>query len=509
MTTDDTYSLGDCLKRWRLQKGLPLEVIALKTRIPLKYLRALEQNDFSTLPQIQTSHATLGDSLRKCRQQQGLSLDVIAEQTRIPLSYLQALEENDALNLPAALVIARSYVNAYLDCLSLQEEQEHDVMLQFAKLVEAVYIRPPQEPAEPHVRQALFGHRWASRAIQTMNRAGRWLVVHASTFRRGCQERTLAIYIWLVHWRTALCRRTASAGQTVLACTQHCVNQAGSVAATAGRIAINALSTYAAHLVKNSRIGRQGPVVWHHGLAAGAWQIRHSFVLMQRDIGPLSDSYATHDPAADVGRRVPEQSGTVTNPSTRSMGAKMWVWVVQYGITILLLLLLGSMAANITLFKETALTGTKLDASHLVEFLGYGGALAMVWLMGRKAAAQLDRDRTGFSFLRPLVTPLTALLVVSAAYKVLLVLLSPFLDKTDRLTYNWIFVALIVASTLWLILAWFLKSAPMLESLETANRNKQPMGDTISLACPHCGTSTPAGMKFCGNCGVALASPHD
>ncbi|MGQ0694188.1 MAG: helix-turn-helix domain-containing protein [Nitrospiraceae bacterium] len=509
MTTDDTHSLGECLKRWRLQKGLPLEVIALKTRIPLKYLLALEHNNFSSLPPIQTSHATLGDSLREFRQQRGLSLEAIAERTRIPPLYLQALEENDPLNLPAVLVVARSYVHAYLDCLSLQEEQEYDVMLQFAKLVEAVYIRPPQKPAKQPIQRGSFGHQWASQAIQAVTLAGRNLGVRASTFRKGSQERARAIYIRFVQGSTRLCRRTASAGRTVLACTRQGVDYANGVAATAGRTAVDALSTYAARLLQNSRIGGKQPAVWHQVLTAGAWQIRHSFIFMHRDTGPLSNRYPARDQAASTGEFTPEQSGSVTIPFTQSMGAKMWVWLVQYGITILLLLLLGSVAANIALFKETALPETKLDASHLVEFLGYSGALVMVWLIGRKAAAQLDRDRTGFSFLRPLVPPLTALVVTSAAYKVLLVLLSPFLDKTDRLTYNWIFVGLCVASTLWLILAWFLKSAPMLESLEAAGRAKQPTGDTTTLTCLHCGTSVPAKMKFCGHCGVALASSQD
>lgn len=508
MTTDDTHSLGECLKHWRLRKGLPLEVLALKTRIPLKYWRALEDNDFSTLPPIHTSHATLGDSLREYRQQQGLSLEVIAEQTRIPLPYLQALEENDSVNLPAVLVIARSYVHAYLDCLSLQEEEEQDVMLQFAKLVEAVYLRPPQKPAEQSVQQTSFGNQWASRAIQAVKHAGRKLVVRISTFRDGCHKRAHAIYIRLVQWSTTLRRRTVSAGQSALAGTRHGVEYANAVAATEGRRAIDALSSYAARLLQNSRIGREQPAVWLHALTAGAWQIRHSFVFMHRDTEPLSKRYPADDQAASTGGFTPEQSGSVTNPFTRNMGAKMWVWLVQYGITILLLLLLGSVAANIPLFKETVLPDTKLDASHLVEFLGYSGALGMIWLMGRKAAAQLDRDHSGFSFLRPLLTPLTALLIASAAYKVLLVLLTPFLGKSDRLTYNWIFVALIVASTLWLILAWFLKSAPMLESLETAGRGKQASGGA-SCACSHCGSSVLVGMKFCGQCGTALASPQD
>jgi len=34
--------------------------------------------------------------------------------------------------------------------------------------------------------------------------------------------------------------------------------------------------------------------------------------------------------------------------------------------------------AGVALFKESAIPETKLDASHLVEFLGYSGTLVMV-----------------------------------------------------------------------------------------------------------------------------------
>lgn len=498
MTTDDIHSLGEHLKHWRLRKGLPLEVIALRTRIPLRYLRALEANDFSALPPLQTPHHTLGESLREFREQQGLSLELIAEQTRIPLSYLQALEENDALHLPVALVIARSYINAYLDCLSLQEEQEQDVLLQFARLVETVYVQSPHGSTGHPGQETWCGRRWITRALQT-----------ARTFRDTCHERVLAAYLQLVQWRATFCRRIVSASQEVVTCVRQGFNQVAGFSASAARTTVDTVAAWSAHLLQKGEIEEARQSVWHHALTAGPWQIRHSFILLHRDAGSFSDRHASGDQTAHHGGRAPAEAGSGTNSFAQRLGAKMWVWVVQYGITILLLLLLGSVAANIPLFKETVLPETKLDASHLVEFLGYSGALVMVWLMGRKAAAQLDRDHGGFSFLRPLVTPLTALLITSAAYKVLLVLLTPFLDKSDRLTYNWVFVSLIVVSTLWLILAWFLKSAPMLEALETAGRGKQPTRGKNSIVCSRCGTSIPAGMKFCGQCGAALATPQD
>ena len=156
------------------------------------------------------------------------------------------------------------------------------------------------------------------------------------------------------------------------------------------------------------------------------------------------------------------------------------MWLVQYGMTVLLLILLGSTAATIPLFKDTALVGTKLTASNLVAFIGYGGSLLMMWLMGRKAVVQLVRNANGLAFLRPLGAPFNALLGVSALYKLLLTLVGPSLGKGDRLAYNWIFVSLILAATLWLIRTWFLKSAPLLDSLDATDPANRQAGIVIA-----------------------------
>ncbi len=92
---------------------------------------------------------TVGESLRECREQAGLSLEYIAKRTRVPLSYLQALEDNNALNLLVSPVIARAYINAYLGCLSLQDWQKEDVLIQFAMLVDAVYIPWDRQSVPP------------------------------------------------------------------------------------------------------------------------------------------------------------------------------------------------------------------------------------------------------------------------------------------------------------------------------------------------------------------------
>lgn len=183
---------------------------------------------------------------------------------------------------------------------------------------------------------------------------------------------------------------------------------------------------------------------------------------------------------------------------------RTWGWVGQYGVAIILALLLGAILGNLSLFEQTAVGDTKLTASRLVQFMGYGGALLLLWLLGRRVTMQLPEDGRGLSFLRHVITPLTTLIVVSAGYKVLLLLGGPFFDKTGKMIYNWVFVIGIVSAALWLTLAWFLKSAPLMESLKTLGQAGQSADPQSSFPCPKCRGPVASGMKFCGYCGTPV-----
>src|SRR3990172_1543399 len=185
---------------------------------------------------------------------------------------------------------------------------------------------------------------------------------------------------------------------------------------------------------------------------------------------------------------------------------KKWGWVVQYVIAIFLALLLGAILSSIQLFKETSLGIRRLTASDVVQFLGYGSALVLLWLLATRAASQLPEDRKGLSFLRQIVVPLAALIVVSVGYGVVWLLLGPFLDESGTTIYNWVFVLGIVGTALWLALASYRSSALLIEVFAELGKAGQAGFTQSSIPCPQCKAAVTGGMKFCSQCGQTLAA---
>ncbi len=68
---------------------------------------------------------TLGEFLHTTRQQKGLDLDSVVRETRISLKNLQAMEENDFKSLPAD-AFARGFYSLYAQCLGLPSQEVLD-----------------------------------------------------------------------------------------------------------------------------------------------------------------------------------------------------------------------------------------------------------------------------------------------------------------------------------------------------------------------------------------------
>ena len=140
-------------------------------------------------------------------------------------------------------------------------------------------------------------------------------------------------------------------------------------------------------------------------------------------------------------------------------------WMMEYGVAVVLAFLLAIILGQISLFRETSVG--KLHASDLVQFIGYGGALIIAWLGARQLAINPPEDWKWLSPFQGMILPLATLLVMSICYGVMLYALEPFLGKSGKAIYNWTFIAAIVASSIWLILSWVQKCAPMVAAMDS------------------------------------------
>lgn len=174
-----------------------------------------------------------------------------------------------------------------------------------------------------------------------------------------------------------------------------------------------------------------------------------------------------------------------------------WNWVGRYAAVILLSLILATAIGNMDLFIKTTIGG-KLNASHIVQFLGYSAALVAFWVLGQRTTIALQQQAGKWSVMQHLILPAVSLMVVSLAYSVLLLLLKSVMDTTLHNIYNWIFIVGILACAGWLVMAVLNQSASL-----TALFTDRKLAGRGHL-CAGCGASCEATDKFCKQCGKVL-----
>lgn len=76
--------------------------------------------------------ATIGELLRTAREERGIPLREISDQTRIQVRYLEAIETNDYKRLPGG-IFNRSFVKAYAKCVGYDEKEAVDAYTRYMR----------------------------------------------------------------------------------------------------------------------------------------------------------------------------------------------------------------------------------------------------------------------------------------------------------------------------------------------------------------------------------------
>jgi hypothetical protein len=150
--------------------------------------------------------------------------------------------------------------------------------------------------------------------------------------------------------------------------------------------------------------------------------------------------------------------------------SERWTWIVRYLVVIVLAVILAATLGEMALFKTTKFGKTGLNAGRLVQFLGFGGALLVFWLLAQKTAALLDEKDPRWTLVKNILLPLATLIVVASIHAVLLLLLEPLMSKAWHEAYNWIFIGGIILSAAWLLGALLTGSASLAPLFGTSGR---------------------------------------
>ena|SRR2546425_3717222 len=129
-----------------------------------------------------------------------------------------------------------------------------------------------------------------------------------------------------------------------------------------------------------------------------------------------------------------------------------WMWLIRYGVVLVLAVILGATLGEMALFKTTKLA-KGLNAGHVVQFLGYSGALFVFWLLARRTQSLLDGQDPRWNPIKSILVPLATLIVVACGQAVLLLVLAPLMNKSWQHTYNLVAIAAIILAVVWLLAA--------------------------------------------------------
>ena len=153
--------------------------------------------------------------------------------------------------------------------------------------------------------------------------------------------------------------------------------------------------------------------------------------------------------------------------------SERWTWVARYVVVILLAVILAATLGEMALFKTTKFGKTGLNAGRLVQFLGFGGALLVFWLLAKRTALLLDGKDPRWMLMKSVLVPVATLIVVASAHAVMLLLLGPLMSKAWHQAFNWIFIGGIILSAAWLLAALLTGSsslAPLFGSARAVRR---------------------------------------
>lgn len=131
-----------------------------------------------------------------------------------------------------------------------------------------------------------------------------------------------------------------------------------------------------------------------------------------------------------------------------------WSWLTPYCLTFAGVALLGSLLSAHPSLQTLTFAALPFPASTALLLATFGICVGLILLAARRATTQLRNDRGGEALLRPVLQPLTLLVVCLVGGRKLGDLLAPRMSEELSQYGTWAYVASLMGSVLWLATVW-------------------------------------------------------
>jgi ribosomal protein L40E len=176
-----------------------------------------------------------------------------------------------------------------------------------------------------------------------------------------------------------------------------------------------------------------------------------------------------------------------------------WMWTIRNLVAILAAVLLASILSSAQVFREASLGGG-FSASDAVRLLGYGTALALIWITAWRAAKQMPTTGAVARLLHEGLPPFATLLILPGVYG----LIHPFLTDRAVIVVSWVFVLLLLATAVWLGLVLYANAEALVLGAAAIGHRFSEAAERQAHACQKCGAPNSEGAKYCTSCGASL-----
>jgi hypothetical protein len=180
-----------------------------------------------------------------------------------------------------------------------------------------------------------------------------------------------------------------------------------------------------------------------------------------------------------------------------------WMWTARNGVAVLAALVLAGILSQVRVFQEAVLGSDGFNAAAVVRLLGYGIALALIWITAWRAAAQIPPRDTVSRLLHEGLPPFATLLILPGVYG----LIRPFLNERAVTGVSWMFVLLLLATAVWLGRVLYANAEALVIGAAAIGRRVSESVERRTHACQNCGAPNSATAKFCTSCGASLEQP--